>query len=110
MHIGDFTVQVRPVAVATVATAHNIVTATEDVDWPAGLHRYNPGDLPATERGLQQAARTVAQHWDAVDEVSGKIVGPVERTRPQIVPPADIGIGNRIQLLTAATGGGVDGA
>ena len=35
---------------------------------------------------------------------------PVELTRPKIVPPPQVWVGDTIQVLTAATGGWIDGA
>ena len=105
MHVVDFAVQVRPIAVADAVSA-----AVSEIDWRARLHCDDARDLPATERGLQEMARAVAEHGDAVDEVGGKIVGPVENARPKVIPPSHVGIGDSIQVLTAAAGGWIDGA
>src|SRR5579885_1425451 len=99
MHILDAAVQVRP-----VATANVVVAAATDVDWQTGLDGDDAGDLPSAQGGLQETVRVVAQNRDAVDEVGGEIVGPVENAGPKVVPPSPIRIGNSIQILTAATG------
>jgi hypothetical protein len=103
--IADLAGQVRAIAATNV-----VVAASANIDRYAGLDGDDPRDLPATERGLRETARAVAQHRDAVDEVSGKIVGPIKNTRPKIVPPPQVRVGNSIQVLTAATGGRIDGA
>src|SRR5947199_7770394 len=105
MCISNVAVQVRPVAAANV-----VVAAAADVNWQAGLDGDDARDLPSTQGGLQETARGVAQNRNAVDEVGGKIVGPVENAGPKVIPPPQIRIGNSVQVLTAATCGWIDGA
>ena len=104
MRIADFSVQVGPVKLT-----NDIGAASTDVDRYAGFNRDDPRDLPSLERGLQRTARGVAEHWDAVDEVGGEVMGPVELARPKIVPPPEVRVRNCIQVLTAATGGWING-
>src|SRR6185437_14145301 len=105
MHIADL-----PVQVGTIAATDHIIAAAADVDRQSRLDGDDSRNLPTTEHGLRHAARAVTQYWNAVDEISGEVMGVIKQTRPKIIAPSQIRVGNRVQVLTAATGGWIDGA